>query len=141
MRGLSPRVRTLRLVPVYVVLAAVAMLVVSASDRSAEASAPGPQDLRGLWTATSRTVENADGSRTASLYPGRVNYRDHAGQWQEIDASLVPSDTPGYALSTKANSFRASFKDTLADDFLRFDVEGQPYTLSLQGAGGVSVKW
>ncbi len=83
---------------------------------------------------TADTVLNDDGSFTASLYTGDVNYRDDKDQWKDIGQDLSPSDAPGYAWTTGPNRFSAEFKAVLGDDFLRLDAGGNTFTASLDGA-------
>jgi RHS repeat-associated protein len=50
-----------------------------------------PTEKAGLRTANSDTLQNPDGTYTASYHVNRINYRDATGAWQPIDLSLVPT--------------------------------------------------
>ncbi|MEJ7567739.1 MAG: DNRLRE domain-containing protein [Gaiellaceae bacterium] len=85
-------------------------------------------------TATTRTFKNTNGLFKTEAFAGAINFRDEQGAWQPIESELVASTDSGYAFENKANSFKVRFKSELADGFLRFDVAGKPFTLSLEGA-------
>jgi RHS repeat-associated protein len=85
-------------------------------------------------TATSRTVRNSDGSFTTTLFSGPAFYRDSASRWQPISSRLVPAQRIGFAWTNEANSFRASFRPTIAGEFFALDIEGSSVSLSLEGA-------
>jgi RHS repeat-associated protein len=60
-------------------------------------------DVKGRWTATSRTVANPDGTFTIESTGTRLNYVDATGVWQPIDLTLR-SDTLGpWAFQTTGN--------------------------------------
>src|SRR5262245_40199264 len=84
-------------------------------------------------TRYSSTRYNADHTftTTTSIHP--VNYRVRNGGWQPIDNTLVSSGEKGYAYQNGANSFQAQFKSQLGDDYLRWVVDGQAVSMSLQG--------
>ncbi|MDT7537299.1 MAG: hypothetical protein QOI82_884 [Actinomycetota bacterium] len=125
-------------------LAAVALALatafVSSSSAFAAAPTPGALELPGKRTATSNTYLNADGSYTTEVSPQPINYRDAAGDWQAIDTTLVKASDPNYAVQNAAGPFRAMFKDSAGDAFLRFDVGNASYQLGLQGASKHAVR-
>ena len=86
-----------------------------------------------LRTAASRTKLNADGTFTAEIFSGHVNYLDAAGAWQPIDSSLV-ADSGDYAWRNAGNAFGARFKSELGEDAVRFEVAGAAFTLTLENA-------
>lgn len=107
----------------------------SSSDPEAPAAPAMSPDVADLRTATSRTVVNADGTLTASLFTGPIHYLDAAGAWQPIRSDLVPSDLPGYAWRNQANAFEAHFADRMQERFVRFEIAGEAFTLSMLGTG------
>jgi RHS repeat-associated protein len=98
---------------------------------------PGGRDeVVAQRTATSKTYLREDGSFTTTVFSAPVHFLGRDGRWKEIDGELVASDAKGYAWENAANEFRAQFKDRLEEDYLRFSVAGQPFSLSLEGATG-----
>ena len=45
----------------------------------------------------------------------------------------MPTGEPGYAWRNRANSFHAYFKSELEEDFFRFDIDGQPFRVTMVG--------
>src|SRR6266545_456054 len=88
-------------------------------------------EVADLRTATSRTKRDATGRLTTTVYAEPVNYRDTSGRWVPIDTRLSATGD-GWANTT--NSFQTRFRRALSEGFLRLDVAGQPYTLSMTGA-------
>ena len=86
-----------------------------------------------LRTRYSSTRYNADHSFTTSTSVHPVNYRATNGGWQPVDSTLIASNQGGYAWQNRANSFQAQFKGQLGDDYLRWVVDGQAVSMSLQG--------
>lgn len=85
-------------------------------------------------TRYSSTRYNADHTftTTTSIHP--INYRVRNGGWEPIDNSLTSSKEKGYAYQNRANSWQTIFKDQLGDEYLRWMVDGQAVTMTLQGA-------
>ncbi|MCA1824441.1 MAG: DNRLRE domain-containing protein, partial [Frankia sp.] len=79
-------------------------------------------------------MANGDGTFTTTASSGPMHFRDPAGAWQPIDTNLVTSDASGYAWRNGANRFATHFKDTSSSDFLRLDLAGASYGVSLDGA-------
>jgi RHS repeat-associated protein len=112
-----------------------------AADQVAQATAPPPpSELVQERTASSRTVDNHDGTFTTSLYSGPVHYRDTDGVWRPISSALVPSAEQGYTYENGANRFRTFFKQQLGADFLAVETGGHRFRLSLQGAADASAQ-
>src|SRR6266542_2385473 len=88
-------------------------------------------EVADLRTATSRTKRDATGRLTTTVYAEPVNYRDTSSRWVPIDTRLSATGD-GWANTT--NSFQTRFRRALSEGFLRLDVAGQPYTLSMTGA-------
>jgi RHS repeat-associated protein len=98
------------------------------------AAAPrGAGEQPDLRTAASRTTLNDDGTFTAEIFTGPINYRDADGAWQPIDTSLV-EDSGEYAWRNGGNAFGARFKDELGEDAVRFEIGGEVFTLTLDNA-------
>lgn len=85
-------------------------------------------------TRTSKTNRGADGKLTTSIFTKSINYKDGKGAWQPIDSTLVASTVAGYSWTNSANRFHTLFKKNLDGDYLRLDLEGRSYGLSLPGA-------
>jgi hypothetical protein len=119
---------------------ALAAALITTSTALAGAPSPGALELPGKRTATSSTFLNPDGSYTTEVAPQPVNYRDAAGDWQAIDTTLVKASDSNYAVQNAAGPFRAMFKDSAGDAFLRFDVGTSSYQLGLQGASKHAVR-
>ncbi|HET9654279.1 MAG TPA: LamG-like jellyroll fold domain-containing protein [Kineosporiaceae bacterium] len=67
-------------------------------------------------TATQDVYSNADGSYTAKVYAGRVNYETARGRWGPIDTSLVADGNHRYG--QKANGTGLTLAATAADPAL-----------------------
>ena len=85
-------------------------------------------------TASTRTVSNDDGSLTTSLFAGPVHYQDSGGTWRTIDTRLGRSTRQGYRWSAAHNSFAAHFVDDTDQGLVGWDVAGQTFAMTLQGA-------
>jgi hypothetical protein len=88
-----------------------------------------------LRTAASRSVRNADGTITTTLFARPVHFKAANG-WEPIDSSVVPSGNAEFPYRNKANSFSARFRSTSAGDFVRLrtagpevGMPGQPYVV------------
>ncbi len=60
-------------------------------------------ELAGERTATSKEFSNPDGTRTTRVYNEPVHYQDTAGEWRNVDTSLVPADSSGDRLTPAAD--------------------------------------
>ena len=69
------------------------------------------QELVELRTATSKTWQMADGSRTLYAFTAPIHYQDTDGTWREIDTTLVPATESGYGRSVVKNWFRSHLAD------------------------------
>ena len=145
-REASARALFLRVVAtvgaVAVSLAVVSFLQVPlAAVPIAEALPPQPPtELLGERTASSRTLDNHDGTFTTSLYPGPVHYRDQQGAWRPIGSRLVAAAQDGYAWRNEANSFDVRFKQDSRTGYLALDAHGRRFALSLEGAAQVNAQ-
>ena len=99
---------------------------------------PPPSELVGQRTASSRTLDNHDGTYTTSLYSGPVHYRNAQGQWRPISSAVIPTTESGYGFQNEANRFRTFFKSTSANDFLALETAGGRFRVTLQNATQVS---
>ncbi|MEA5074904.1 MAG: DNRLRE domain-containing protein, partial [Coriobacteriia bacterium] len=74
------------------------------------------RELPDQRTPYSKTYDNGDGTRTLESYGEPIHYRDAAsGNYEEIDTSLVATDTPhGKGLTNRANAFSLHLPDTTA---------------------------
>ena len=63
-----------------------------------------PNDVPAARTEHTRSYANPDGTLTAEVSAGRLNFQDSAGTWAPIDTALVPdSRVPGFDLRQAAN--------------------------------------
>jgi RHS repeat-associated protein len=85
-------------------------------------------------TRTSKTERGSDGKLTTTLLANSVNYQDAKGKWQPIDSRLIGSSEKGYSWVNSANRFRSFFKKQTDAGYLRIDVKGQSYSLSLNSS-------
>lgn len=69
------------------------------------------RELVASRTADSSTFLMSDGSYRADIAAGPIHYRDARGVWQDIDPTLVPSQTVG-AVHTKASEYDIAFAST-----------------------------
>jgi RHS repeat-associated protein len=98
------------------------VLVVCSAPSSTASTAPvgaqsdskapvlGPE-VASLRTQTSRTFANSDGTLTAQIYSGSVNYRAADGRWLPIDNSMVKTAT---GFHNAAGVYEATLPRTLA---------------------------
>jgi RHS repeat-associated protein len=103
---------------------------------AASAAAPRLQvgELADKRTRTSKTERAKDGKVTTTLFASAINYQDARGKWQPIDSRLVASHDMDYQWVNAANRFRSLFKSHLDGDYLRLDVNGNSFSMSLEGA-------
>jgi len=85
-------------------------------------------------TRYSTTRYNPDHTFTTTISSHPVNYRARNGGWEPIDSTLVSAKEKGYAYQNRANSWQTLFKDQLGDEYLRWMVDGQSVSMTLQGA-------
>jgi RHS repeat-associated protein len=85
-------------------------------------------------SANGRVFANPDGTFTAEINAGRVNYKDPNGAWQPIDTTLVPELVDGYSLHTKANDIVVRVDTTNADTALAM-LTAAGRTLKLRALG------
>src|SRR5215471_15034851 len=92
----------------------------------------GEQPERRTRYSSTRYDANHTFTTTTSTQP--VNYRVRNGGWEPIDSTLVSTKEKGYAYQNRANSWQTLFKDQLGDEYLRWMVDGQSVSMTLQGA-------
>ena len=66
------------------------------------------RQIPALASADKVVYANADGTRTAFIFQGPVNYRTASGSWAAIDTTLVPAGEPGPAASASPASSAAT---------------------------------
>ena len=98
------------------------------------ADRPAPGEIADRRTRLSRTDRDATGKLTTTISTQPMHYKDATGRWQPIDTRLARSRDGGYDWAATANSFQTRFKDTLAGGYLRLDLAGGQFTLSMAGA-------
>jgi RHS repeat-associated protein len=122
---------------------AVALTVVFAgmpsTPRAIGQESPPPEEpieVPDLRSATSLTFLEPDGSYTARMYSGAINYQDATGSWLPIDNTLVPSSEPGYAFENAANSFKAFLPSDLGATPVKVATADHWVTFKLVGGTG-----
>jgi RHS repeat-associated protein len=104
---------------------------------AAQEPPPGePIELPELRTADSLTFLEPDGSYTAKIFPGAINYQDSTGAWQPIDNTLVSSSVPGYAFENQANSFQVLLPSDLGATPVKVTKGNDWVTFGLVAAAG-----
>ncbi|MDQ4124525.1 MAG: DNRLRE domain-containing protein [Actinomycetota bacterium] len=107
---------------------------VPSSAQDPDRGAPDREELERERTATSKTFRNDDGTLTTVLYPTPVHYADD-GRWKPISSDLVDAPSEAYAWRNEGNSFRALFKDTLGESFVKFVTPGgTSFSMELHGS-------
>ena len=96
-----------------------AATVVVATGPEPELLEPGP--VPELSTETSNTVRNEDGSYTAKIASGPINYQDESGDWVPISNDLVDAPGAAYAVENEANSYTVSIPENPAITPVRFE--------------------
>jgi RHS repeat-associated protein len=98
-------------------------------------------DVPGLRTEYGNVTANPDGTYTALVSSGRVNFKATDGSWQPIDVSLVSESSAGYDLRTKANDRTVRVNDVSGADQMA-TLQAGTYAVSIRvlgtGAGTVS---
>ena len=74
------------------------------------------EELEALRGERSKIFLNSDGSRTGRFFTSPVHYQTSAGDWAEIDTTLIASDRSGYAWRNTAGSFEVHFSATASED-------------------------
>jgi hypothetical protein len=116
---------------------ATANIVDAAHASMAGGFAPGdldPGPVPDLSTETSNTVRNDDGTYTARVSVGPVNYQDDSGDWVPIDNSLVEAPGPAYSVENAANSYTVSIPENPAVTPVKFETEDSWVKMKLSGS-------
>jgi RHS repeat-associated protein len=103
-------------------------------DRVGQKSPKTRTELPTQRSANGRVFANPNGTFTAEINAGRVNYKDANGAWQPIDTTLVPELVDGYGLHTKANDIVVRVDTTNADAALAM-LTAAGRTLKLRALG------
>jgi len=92
-------------------------------------------ELPALRTWNTRHFLNTDGSITAEIWPGPVNYLDQAGKWRPIDLTPRLASRPG----SRGEGDQTVYRVDQASFILELpDVAGGPVTI--EGAGGARLE-
>lgn len=128
--------QTIVATPPQVAVAVVDTAQVAAEHGTQHSPAPSqPNELVDRRTATSRTVDNGDGTLTSTFFVEPVHYQDGDGAWQVIDSRVVSDERAGFPWRSAANSFTAFFRGSSEDGLLRFEGPGASFDMGLQDAG------
>jgi len=112
----------------------------STPAQNAATSKPVLGEIVGRRSQNSRTFRNGNGTVTTRISSEPINFKDNQGKWQVIDSHLTNTTEAGYAWRNAANRFAALFKNQLGNDYFRFDLGGQTYLFTLQGAARVQAR-
>jgi RHS repeat-associated protein len=117
---------------------------VPTAKQAARAGAPIGREVPSLRTETSRTFRQADGSLTARISAGAVNYRDAGGTWKPIDTTLRPDGRGGLASTAAAAevalppSLDDPAKVTDGDRWVSFALQGADAAAAPTAAGSTA---
>ncbi len=112
------------------------------ANRTAVGKSSGPHfdktngaatEIASLRTRTSKTFMSRGGFQLIT-YPGSINYKDPSGKWQEIDNTLIPVKSSGYAYENRANSYRVYLPGTIGPQPVEFRLGSAFVRFSLVGA-------
>jgi hypothetical protein len=100
---------------------------------------PNPKRVKTLdegRTATSKTYLNEDGTKTLENSVSATSYKDGSGKWQDVDSSLEHTNAAD-TWTTKANSWRATFKPLSTDTGVEISRASQVANIHPVGAKNV----
>lgn len=105
-----------------------------AGQGSCDTSPAAVGEVRASRTANSSTYLMSDGSYQTKIFADAVHYQDASGDWQDIDVSLVPTETLGVT-HTKASDYDETFasEDVMASPVT---VAHDDWSLSMRLLGG-----
>lgn len=92
------------------------------------------REIPGMRTRNSRTQATNDGYVT-EIYSNSIHFRDARGDWQPIDDTLVPANTPGYAVKNKSNGYTALLPNSLSSP-VSFGLPAGTIQFQIVGATG-----
>lgn len=130
MRVRSRRANALLSVLVSTLVGAAVLPAVPLPAGAAATEKPRVGEDPALRTAASRSVRNADGTITRTLFARPIHF-EAANGWEPIDSSVVPSGNPQFPYRNKANSFSVKFRSTTTGDFVRLRTAGPEVGLAL----------
>jgi hypothetical protein len=107
-------------------------------DGATSLTVPSEREVRGLWTATSRTWAIGEGTYQTQIFSSPVNYLGAKQHWQEIDTTLVPSSVSGFAWENEAGRLRVLFPASLAKGGIRVEQDGSWVQFAPKGAAGTA---
>ena len=87
-----------------------------------------------LSTEISNTVRNEDGSYTAKIAAGPINYQDESGEWVPISNELVEAPGAAYAVENEANSYTVSIPENPAVTPVRFETDDAWLKMKMAGS-------
>ena len=103
-----------------------------------EEAQPGP--VPELSTGTSNTVRNEDGSYTAEISSGPINYQDESGDWIPISNDFVEALGSTYAVENEANDYTVSIPENPAVTPVKFALNDDWVTMKLAGSENVEAE-
>lgn len=89
-----------------------------------------------MSTETTTTTREVDGSLTLTSYGYPVNYRDAAGDWQEIDDELVPAPGARFVAQNAANNYLVQIPEDASTTPVKFWVGTDWVTMKMDGLEG-----
>ena len=115
--------------------AGVSANVIAFSAAEPDEREPGP--VPELTTENSTVVRNQDGTYTAEISSGPVNYQDQSGEWEPISNELVDAPGTTYAVQNEANDYTVSIPENPAVTPVRFETGGDWVTMKLASSDDV----
>jgi RHS repeat-associated protein len=102
-------------------------------ERGPKKIVEGFEEAKALRTEGTKFFKVPDsGAHVAQIFTGPVHYRDAAGEWQQIDTSVVPVEG---GFRNGANDFTIFMPETLsASDGVRTTIDGGSLEVTLAGA-------
>ena len=86
-----------------------------------------------LWSKTSRTFEQPDGTYETEVFAGQVNFRDESGDWAPIDNSLSATQD-GEGWQNTANDYSVELPSDLDGEAIEVQENGSWVSYELHGA-------
>ena len=99
----------LPLLATFVVVVAAGGATVAWIGVGSDAVAASGNEVLALRNATTKVFQKPDGTFEAEIHSVPIHYKDAAGSWQEIDATLAPSTKLGVAARNRAAAFSLEF--------------------------------
>jgi len=98
-------------------------------------SGAGATEVVSMRTRTSKTLITRGGYQLIA-YPSSIHFQDSSGKWQEIDNTLIRTNTAGYSYQNRANAYTVYFPADIGRAPIDFALGNASVAFGLQGAQG-----